>query len=184
VWSVGGAGALNGKVPRILSSQFSTSDTLTASVISTTETEFATTFQVPANYIISNRVLVMQIGGQFTSSGSPPTTILRVRMGAVGIGGTIIYQGPTAAYQSGLTSNGVGNALLLIGTGAAGASVNTITTPWFAGSAANVQSRNTVAQPVALATNGALNINVTLQYSANTAGNSMTLLNLIVMEFD
>lgn len=178
---VGDNNAVYGRfATQLLSCQQSTSDTLSAATITTNETAFGTTYTIPANLLVANKFLRVMAGFSLTSSGSPPTTTIRLRAG--GLAGTVIYASVAQAAQANLTSIGGGAEWLIAGTGAAGASVNTIThamaTAAFINSSGGMGNRT--AQPVAIATNANQSLVVTLQYSAGTSGNTLTLQQLCV----
>lgn len=184
--AAGGQGAISGTIPRVLKAAADNTDTLTASVISTTETAFTKSFTIPANFLIANKILRVTVGMHLTSDGSPPTSILRIRAG--GVSGTILYLGNTAAIAPSMTNRGFGSAFLIAGTAAPGASVAVLTEIFTMGTtfgtAVQAFSANGVAVTQNVATNGSLSLVLTLQYGANTAGNSMTLTHFIVEELN
>jgi hypothetical protein len=177
----GGQGTISGKIPRVLSLAADTTDTLSAATISTTETAFTKTFTIPANFFIANKGLKIFSAGNYTSSGSPPTSVIRIRLG--GISGTVVYLSNTLAPVVNRTAEGWGFEVYIIGTAAPGASVAVLTvSPYSIGGAGQVpptNNRTAVSQNVA--TNGSLSLVVSAQFSANTAGNSWTQ-NLLMVE--
>jgi hypothetical protein len=178
---VGGAGAIVGRIPRVLSLAADTTDTLSAATISTTETAFTKTFTIPANFFIANKGIRLFSAGNYTSSASPPTSVIRIRLG--GIGGTVVYLSNTLAPQANRTAEGWGFEVYIIGTAAPGAAVAVLTvSPYSVGGVGQVpptNNRTAVSQNVA--TNGSLSLVVSVQFSANTAGNSWTQ-NLLMAE--
>lgn len=176
-WSAGGAGTINGKLWRLLYVTTPAADTLTAATINTTETQFASTFQIPANYLIANKLLRVTYLIQDLSTATIPTRVYKIRLGAVGIGGTIVAQG--SAYSAVATTFGHGLTYIIVGTAAAGASVNVVTIPI---TPVTLTDKNVTSQPVAIATNAAQNINFTLTYSGNGASNTTQVLAMIVEE--
>lgn len=181
-WSLGGA-TLNGCGPRTLYATQSTTDTLTAATINTTETQFASTWQIPANYLIANKILRVTYTLQWTATATVPTSTARLRLGAVGIGGTVIYLGNTTTNST-FTNVSCTQSFLIVGTAAAGASVNVTTTATAIASGLATFTKQNTAQPVAIATNAAQNINLTWQYSTNAATNSTTVLAMLVEELN
>lgn len=156
---------------------FSTTDTLTAATIDTVETAFATTYTIPANYFVANRVLKATFVWQATTSGGAPTQRLRVKLGS-----TEMYDSTAVTVTNGQTTRGQVSVLYLQGTAAAGASVS-VEAGWSPCGATPVMhcvAGNTIAQGVAVATNAQQILSATLQFSANTAGNTVTLRQLIV----
>lgn len=179
-YAAGGAGGVVGYLPRVLYATQSTTDTLTAATINTTETQFAGTYQIPANYLIANKTLIIDCIFYSTATATIPTSILRIRLGSVGITGTIVCQSTTTALTAGTFVWGA--RFILSGTGAAGASVNTLTGPLTIVGNNSAGGRSVTNQPVAIATNAAQNINLTWTYSSNAASNTVTLQQLIVTE--
>ncbi len=168
---------LAASTPRVTapSTQLGSSDTLTCSVIgATTPTLFATTYTIPANTLIANKAFRVTIGSLFTASGSGPTFTLDILLGA-----TVVWTG-VANAPAAATNNTFGGSYLIQGTAAAGASVNVVTSP--VGSSLGVLwgGKGTVNQPVLVATNANKVLAGRLTCSANTAGNSVTLQQLVV----
>lgn len=176
----GGSGALTGKIPRVLSVQLGSSDTVTASVVSTTETDFATVFSLPANfYAAAGKTIVILAEFQYTSSSSPPTLQLRQKYGA-----TVVFSTVGLLPAASQTNRGMGFFLTATAAAAPGASVNIETGIPSMFFYSNANGGNATPQPIANATNGALVATWSAQYSANTAGNSVTLRKLIVVELN
>jgi hypothetical protein len=161
--------------PRTLSAQVGSSDTVTASVVSTTETDFATVFSLPANLFNANTVIAVYPVFEYTSSATPPTLTVRGKLGATVVRSTI-----TIAPAANQTARGIADGYLMQGTAAPGASVNVETGLIGFHLYSNANLGNNTAQPVAVATNGALVVTISAQWGANTAGNSITLRQLIV----
>lgn len=152
---------------------FGSSDTVTASVVDTTETAFATTFSIPANYFVAKRGYRVTLIYETTSTASPTLT-LRLKLGA-----TNIYASAAIAPAS-ATARGGSLQFLVLGTAAPGASVNVDTSVVGNYIISNAGNGNATTNPVAVATNGALVLSASAQWSANTAGNSVTLRALVV----
>jgi hypothetical protein len=169
-------------VSRVRRVGYSTSDTITASVVGTTETDFATNYTIPANLLVAGKVLRVTVGLLFTLSGSPPTIIFKLKIGAVVLyAGTATTTGPTA-----VTNVGGGACWLIQGTAAAGGSVavetEVIGVPQFL--VPYTSSYNTVAQGVNVATNASGLLALAVRFGASTAGNSVTLRQFIVEELN
>lgn len=181
-FSAGGAGAINGLLPRVVSLSHNSSDTLTASVITTTETAFAQKFTVPANFWVSNKTLRVSGVTQFTTGAVPPTITYRVRVG--GVAGTIVWSFAAQTPIANITNGGAGLCVLICGTAAPGASVSLIAGIPLSPSHSVGVPVNTTAQPVAgIATTGALDVVVTVQFSgAGTGVTTETLLMFMVEE--
>jgi hypothetical protein len=176
-WKAGGFQSTAGSIPRVLHASASTSDTITASVVGTAETAFTTTHTLPANYLIANKAVRLTILTQVVGTAGPTFT-LRLRAG--GVGGTELYRTGSISTTSG--TRGTGCTLWVLGTAAAGASVNTIT--GVSGMAVSASHNNVTAQPVTIATNASQELTATVTWSANTAGNSVTLVGLILEELN
>lgn len=164
----------------VLSCQQSTTDTLSAATITTTETAFATTYTIPANYLVANRTLRITATFSVTSSGSAPTSTIKLRI--TNASGTTLYSHTPASPGNNLAGKGGGFQWIMSGTVAAGASANVITQPTVAPTNFGFGSTvgNLTAQPIALATNGNIVLVITQQYSANTSGNTVTLNQLCI----
>ena len=181
-WSAGGAGAINGHIPRVLDLSFSTTDDVDASsgAQGTNETNFVQNFSIPANFLIANKALRITAVYQLTTSGSAPTLTIRLKLGTT----AIVTFGGVAPTNS-LTTQGVGVTYLIQGTEAAGASTSIeggITSAAFNGGAAY---RNSTTQPVAaIATNGALTLQMSAQWGTATAANVIFLRQWMVEEIN
>lgn len=177
--AAGGHGALTGYIPRVLSIQIGSSDSITDDATSPNETAFATTFTLPANFLTAKRAVRVTCLVTINAGASPSTFQLGLRLG--GIGGTLVYQSaasaPVASVQRGFCFQ-----FLIVGTGAPGAAVNVYTqtpaaTNW--GAAGGV---NNVNQPVAVATNASKAIALTAKWATNPAGTSTATLESMIVE--
>lgn len=170
-------------LPTVLSAQHNSADTLTAATINTTETAFATAFTFQAGFFADKTVAQISMLFEETTSGTPVTQRIRIRLG--GLTGTVLYDtavGVTPGVN--LATRGIPVVVTLMGTAAAGAAVPietavggeppTPTTPF--------SVANTIAQGVNVATNASQQFVVTMTYSGNTAGNSVTLRQMIVTQ--
>lgn len=159
------------------------SDTLSAATIGTTETAFATGQLLAANYLIPRKAVLVTVTGQMTNSGTPPTLVLRLRLTKAGPTSVNLWESGAVAPVANLTDDGWGWSWLLQPTAAPGSAVSVVcgspNSPHFG--SGNYQ--NKIAQPVTVDTASAQTIQVTAQYSANTAGNSITLLQMLIQEF-
>jgi hypothetical protein len=166
-------------LPVVICAKYSTSDTLTEGTIATTETQFTTgddaDCQIPANFIIAGKTLRLTVGAQFLAVSSHPSRQFSVRLDNAS--GTVLY-GPYAISVSTAETASAGFQILVTGTAAPGASANvvvgTVSTP------INAAMRNTVDQPVAISTNAAHNLVVTLTYGAGDDTNTTTLTNYLL----
>lgn len=162
----------------VVSAQVNNTDTITCP--NNTATSFATTYTIPANSLVANKILRVTLGFTLLSSGSPPSFGLNLL-----IGGTTVYTTLPTAPTASVGSRPIAVSFLIQGTAAAGASaaVHTHPLPGFvisAGPTVTPFTVSTVTQPVNLATNGTLVVQPQLFCSANTAGNSMTLQQFVV----
>lgn len=148
------------------------SDTLTCSTIGTTETAFATTFTIPDNFYNAGRAIEIFVLLDATASGAGPLYTTRMKFGA-----TTIYSNAQAGASAAATIHD-GLNYVSQGTATPGASVNVQTDlTAYAGDSltSHAGGANSITQPVALATNGTLAVTFTLQCSAATAGNNVSL---------
>ncbi len=160
--------------PRVTvpSTQLGSSDTVTCSTVNTTPTLFATTYTIPANTLIANKSLRVSAG--FTIVGTAALTyVFKIKLGTVAIFATGAATDPNGTVPNGAT-------WVIQGTAAAGASVNVDTMKTGNGSAVPFNSSDSLAQPVLIATNAQQVLAFELTCSGNTAGQSMTLRQLIV----
>lgn len=138
--------------------------------------DFTSLGNIPANFIIANRVIRLTLLFQFVSDNSASSLALYLKLGS-----TKVMTGAATAGSNNLTRSAV-LQVLIFGTAAAGASANVDTAPV---SLINTNitignSGNTTSQPVALATNGALAIVPGIAFSTSTNGESVTLLDAMV----
>lgn len=180
-WSAGGAGAINGHIPRVLDVSFSTTDDVDADAgaQSTNETNFTQNFSIPANYLVANRVLRVSIIYSLTTSGTAASLTLRLKAGT-----TALVTIGAAAPSNNLAGIGYGFTFLVQGTAAPGAAVSVESGVNAASIGAGAGSRNATTQPVALATNGALTLQLSAQYAAATTGNVIVLRQWMVEELN
>ncbi len=202
----GGSGAITGSIPRVLATFFCnsttcacvgtgcTAGTYTNNCVSggadtnctnagTTETNFGMNFSIPANFFIANKLLRVTVACELTTSGSPPTFQPRFKLGTT-VTATQVATAPAAS----LTSRACFYEFILQGTAAPGASVN------IEAASGGVASRttdlvfglsaNTVAQPVAVATNAAQTLQLSLQLGTATIGNFVRLRQMIIEELN
>lgn len=141
------------------------------------ETNFALNWSMPANFLFTNKGIQVCAVLQETTSGTAPTLTIRFKAGA-----TNLVVAPAISPGNNLASRGLSFCYILQGTAAAGASVNT-ESGYVGVVPVNASGyTNNVAQPVALATNGALTIQISAQWSAATSGNTIRLQQFYVME--
>lgn len=185
-WVAGGAGALTGALPRVLSVQRSTTDTLDAATITTTETAFATTYTLPANYLIAGKAVRVRCAFYTTTSGSAPTQLYRLRIQKAGPTNVNLCASSAITVSNSFSNRAGALTWLIQGTAAPGAAVNILTTceGGVMGGGMNSGHMNSIAQPVAADTTAAQTIQITLTYGAGTAGNTLTLLMMTVEELN
>lgn len=178
------ATTLAGFIPLVLSIATDNTDTLDAAVITTTETVFTKKFTVPADFLVANKTLEFRVTGKFTSSGSPPSTTIRLRYG--GISGAILYASNTGAVAASRTNEGWGVTLNTTNSGASGAAASLYThaigvAP--TGTGGLPPTNNRTDQPVTADTTSSKDLVLTLQFSAGTAGNTFTFQQLLVIVY-
>jgi hypothetical protein len=188
-WAAGGAGAITGYFPRVLIATNCTTEgncTTTNEVNAnsgeqgTTETNFASSISIPANFLVAKKSLRVSAVFEATTSGSAPNITLRLKAGS-----TVLWQSGTAGPGNNLSNAGSGMTWVIQGTAAPGASVSVET-----GGVGNICSaatnpncgRNTVAQPVSVATNASFTLQLSAQWSAATNGNNVKLRAFLVEE--
>lgn len=163
----------------VLSAQVGNTDAVNCPA--NTTANFATTYTIPANYLVANKLLRLTMAFNVVATATVPTMGFRLS-----IGGTSVYAG-TPVASSVTTGQPLSISFLIQGSAAAsgsaavythatepaGAAASGAFSPWSGGASA-------VVQPVNLATNGTLAIQPIFFCSAATAGNSMTLQQMIV----
>ena len=164
-----------------LSRQFSAADTLTSTVIGTTETAFGSQLVLPANYFTANKVLRVTALIERLHTATVPTTLLKLRLQSAGPTNVNLYAGSAAAAGPG---GPVSNALCWViqGTAAPGASVSVETGVLISNNATIGMGANQIAQGVLVATNVAQTLQLTWTFGASSAGNTATLRQFLVEE--
>lgn len=165
------------RIPYLLTS---TSDTLTASVTGTTDTAFAGSFTFPANYFESGRRIQFSSGIVLTSSAAPPTMIPRAKFQKAGPVLVTVAVSSAQTPQTGQTGVGSGAILDISPITALSATASMETAIIASDGAAGTFSRNNTAQAVTMDTTAAQTLLLTNTYSANTAGNSITMRKYII----
>jgi hypothetical protein len=160
-----------------LATLYGTTDTVTCP--SATSTAFATTYTIPANTITSTTLLRVTVAGTLQTSSSPPG------MGIIlNLGSTMIWSPYTSAVPGGgYTAVPSGAQFFLRGTATPSASSAVLTNPLFiaqgnASAPWDSNVNNTISRN--FATNGTLTLSASLFCTANTAGNSFTLNQMVV----
>jgi len=143
---------------------------------------FASKLALPANFFIANKAVEVCGVFDFVSSSSPPTLVLSIQVGS-----TAVLANTAMAPTVSLTNKGATRCAIIQGTAAAGASTS-LEAGYTSGSpipTVTINQFNAVAQPVAgFATNGALTVQFSALWSANTAGNSIALRQFWVKELN
>lgn len=156
----------------VQSAQNSGSDTLYATVA--TEQNFATTYTLPANLLTTNKLVRVTAILQQTTGNPQASNTYKLKLG-----GTPVYTSDLIPPTASKTNVGIGFMWQVQGTAVPGASVN-VESGIVTSSAMGTASRNVTPQPVALATNGTLQIQLSLTFSATNGTDSVTLRQLIV----
>lgn len=162
--------------------------TVTASVVSTTETVICSLGTLPANYFLAGKGMGLRVIGRQTGSGvGGPSLRLKLRYGGTGINGTVLLDSNTLPVDASAITDG----LWFVEAYIQGVTVGSSGTVWPSGIvgypaaalAASIGIRGWGAQGTAGAqTNAAVSIDTTVSaglyltgtWSANTAGNSFT----------
>lgn len=139
-----------------------------------TEQNFTQTHVLPANFFTTRTTVRVTATFILTSSATPPTARLKLKLGS-----TILYDGGATSPGANNANVSVALGVLLQGTAAPGAAAN-VEGGFLSPAAQAWPLRMAIAQPVAVATNAAQAITLSVQYSATTAGNSLRLASLVI----
>lgn len=160
-----------GTVPRVLAAS---RPNQTLSNSTTNDQNFNAVYQLPAGFLVAQRVVRVDLHFQWVTDAAASTQLWRLKLG----GSTVVTM--SANTPSNNATHGQVISYYIFGTAAAGAAVNVdssvLSIPLFA----TAGSRNVAAQPIALATNGTLDIIPAVQFGTNTNGESLTLLDALV----
>lgn len=135
------------------------------------------TYSLPASFLTLNKLLRITFAYNITTGSAPPNLIEKLKFGSTTVAESVATITPTAS----LTNNQFAVSYLVQATSAPGASGTVQIAPIVTGNAPNSPFRSDIAQPVTLATNGALVIKASTQWSAaGTGTNTITLSQFIV----
>lgn len=136
------------------------------------------TATIPANFLISGRVLRVTALFRFTTGSASPNMNFRLKLGSTVVG----QYGPSTPVVNMTTRTG-SVEFMVVSLAAPSGSSNTETTAiGNTNQFASTAFLNSIAQPVALATNGALTLTMGSQWdSAGTGTNTVTLMSLSVV---
>lgn len=164
--------------------QIPVADTLSASVINTTPTAFATSYSIPANTLITGKSYRVTYNLAITTSATPVDIQFQLNLQKAGPTNVVVYYqnnaitptaGPVTLYTS--------ISFVVSATAIAGATAPTITglttIPLFSSAALTTGYRNFVVQPINVDTTATQAIQLRLIYSGNTAGNSVQMLSML-----
>lgn len=131
-------------------------------------------YSIPASYLTAGKILRVTAMFRMNTSGTPPTIIFKLKAGS-----TALFTHTAVTPANSLVNNSIVLQWFLVGGAAPGASAATYTSMvsipsgFATGSGALM---NATAQPVNLATNGPLTLQVATLLSSDTAGtNNVTL---------
>ena len=145
----------------------------------TTETNFASNWSMPADFLFTNKAVQVCAVFEFTTSGSPPTLTTRFKAGS-----TVLVASQAMTVPSNLSNRNGTTCYILQGTAAAGASVSV--EAGFIGGPTTFNNANQFSptdQPVAgIATDSALAIQISAQWGTATNGNTIQLHQFYVKE--
>lgn len=163
--------------------QVGLSDLLDATVITTTETLFATACKIPAGTLLSGVIVDGQLGIDWTATATIPNSTFKMYLCPTLQTGTPsgckgIYTSATTAANPGSLSSVL--PIMLIGRGAA-SSTAAINQQIGSGTASNVPSgRNSFGGSITnVTTNADLFLQFSITFAAGTAGNTYTIRSLI-----
>lgn len=140
----------------------------------TAEQDYTTLYTIPANTLVAGKMYRVTLAFQ-RATGVTTATLLPYAE----LGGIKIMTGIATDYVNSQTGSH-SYEFVVYGTAAAGASVDVIT-----GLQANILApgyTNRTVQPVALATNGALDITTGVQWSATGSTETMELMSFLIEE--
>jgi hypothetical protein len=174
-----GDGSETLSVPRVLCAVVPTSDTLSAST--TSEQVFSTKCSLPANLLIANKALRVQVGLQTVASSSPPSMVLKARLEKAGPVEVYFFTSAGATPGPSATRN-YAHEWLIGGTGAPSttASVNVAGQ----GVLSAIILPNNTPSPITLDTTALQQIEVTVTFAAVASGNWAQLTHLILEEIN
>ena len=168
--------------PKLLYVAAGSSDVLTNTV--TTQQAFATTYSIPANLLVSGRVIEVVYTFALTTHTTVPTYDFQLYLG--GTGGTLIFDSGAVAPVTGFTGRSVQFRCAIVSTAAAGSAAAIVTgcqggtvnsTPWASLNAVTNGPFQTAA------TNGTLAITAAMTYGTNTTTtNTATLASMEVIQ--
>jgi hypothetical protein len=144
----------------------------------TSEQNFTQTYTLPANYFIAQKAVRVSAYFEIVSSATSPTARMRLKLGS-----TVMYDGTAASPGNNLATRGFMLQVVLQGTAAPGAAV-AVDAGTSTAIASSWPPANSTAQPVNIATNASQAITLSIQYSATTAGNTITLRQLLIEEIN
>jgi len=171
----GGAGALTGSFPRVLSvtrpNEQKTNST-------TADQDYTSVFTIPASYLIAQKVLRLTFEITHTTDGGASTQNYYLKLGS-----TKVYTQGAANTPGNNITRSSAVTFLIFGTAAAGAAV-AVEVGLLSGIMGSASTYLNATAPQNLATNGALNIVPGIAFSTSTGGESATLRNVIVEELN
>jgi hypothetical protein len=136
---------------------------------------------MPANFLFTNKAIMVCMVLQFSTSSSPPTMLVRLKLGS-----TAVVNNTAVTVAGSMSSKGVSYCYTVQGTAAAGASVS-VEAGYLSGPQINASATlfNQVAQPVSgIATNGQLTVQLSAQWGTATSGNTVRLQQFYVVELN
>jgi len=171
----GGATASEARIQTTLSADALT-QTLTNGVA--TDQDFTSVYTFPANSIYTKKVYRATFFIEWVTGTSTVTTISYIKLGS-----TKIYTTSANSQGDGITRS-IALVVYIVGRAAAGAAANvtTMTTPLSFGTA--IYSSNTTDQPVALATNGTLDLVLGVSWSGTGSTETQELQGYIIEELN
>lgn len=201
----GGRGAIKGAFPRVLASCWSTTagsgcfgtgaSTATADCLSnaalanctnigTTETAYATNFQIPANYLLANKTLRLSFFVEEVNGVAGTTEQIQLRVQKSGPANVYLYTPTAHAGAAGAVIRGNAVAFLVQGT-AAGAAVSVVT----ACQTCNNDSLtpfdyNTISAIQTIDTTAVQTFQLTSKFSATTATAAWAVRGMLVEELN
>ncbi len=195
-WMAGGRGSIKGVIPRVLASCWSNATTsgcfgtgastanndLIDAGSGTTETAFSTTYQFPANYFKANKVALICVNFQWTTTSSAPTLRIQGRVQKSGPTNVYFYQQNAVAPANSQTNIGFGYCFQLQGTGAPSATASLMGGVGFFPYTTSANTQNQVGQPVTVDTTVAQTFQLTVTWGTATSGNKIAFQQMVVME--
>lgn len=183
-WAAGGNQNTTGYFPRVLYTSNATNTSgnqLVCSTIGTTETAFASSYNVPAGFIIENKSLRITAAFDINTPASESSMQFRLRWG--GVSGTAIWTGASTSEAS-AAIKGEFVEWMLQGTAAAGSPASIEAGGGETRGTYTFFDGNSIQSPVSVNTSSSEAFVITLTCGAATTSQNATLRQMVVEELN